>query len=75
MTDLIDRLREAQRCYLCNCISCDREGAGENHDHVCTNGEHCIYAVSKLKQERKKLQLLCHDAERHISTLRDMIEK
>lgn len=39
---VIKNLDAVAKCRRCSCLSCDREGAGELHDHVCTQGEHCV---------------------------------
>lgn len=38
------------KCRRCGCRSCDRSGAGELHDHVCTQGEYCVDTREKMLQ-------------------------
>jgi hypothetical protein len=45
---VIKNLDAVAKCRRCSCLSCGREGAGELHDHVCTQGEHCIDTREKL---------------------------
>jgi len=30
------------RCRRCSCLSCDRGGGDEMHDHICTQGDNCV---------------------------------
>jgi hypothetical protein len=75
MTDILVKLSEADCCYQCGCLSCEREGYGENHDHVCTAGEHCKFANKVLRIERRNLIALCRDASNEIRDLRRVLNQ
>lgn len=57
--ELRDKLNKASFCQRCNCLGCDREGFGENHDHVCTGAEGCIETHDKLVRANRVLRHLC----------------
>ena len=59
---LSEKLRKASGCGRCSCNSCGREGAGELHDHVCTDGEHCVETRDKLRKKVRSLRMLCGQA-------------
>jgi len=45
---VIKNLDAVAKCRRCSCLTCGREGAGELHDHVCTQGEHCVDTLDKM---------------------------
>ena len=73
MTDILDQLEAVWSCRRCKCLSCDREGAGELHDHVCTDGEHCIETREKLRARRAAEAITAHLASDEIRRLRAVI--
>lgn len=46
---LEERLRKWAVCRLCDCVSCDRDPAGELHGHICTDGPGCVNSRERLK--------------------------
>jgi hypothetical protein len=68
--DILDRLETVWRCRRCGCLSCDRGGAGELHDHVCTDGEHCVETRERLRSRRIAEAITAHDAAAEIKSLR-----
>lgn len=68
--DILERLQVVWRCRRCECGSCDRGGAGELHDHVCTDGEHCVETRDRLRSRRMAEAITAHDAATEIERLR-----
>lgn len=68
--DILDRLRTVWACRRCGCGSCDRGGAGELHDHVCTDGEHCVETRERLRARRVAEVIVAQDAAQEIQRLR-----
>ncbi|WP_147307866.1 hypothetical protein [Fulvimarina endophytica] len=66
---LIAKLEKQRVCRRCSCVSCDREGAGEFHDHVCTDGEGCVESRDKLRRKVLALRILCTEAADRIAAL------
>lgn len=62
LSKLQERLASQRKCIRCDCIACGREGAGELHDHVCTDGEGCLETQEKLRHRVQMLRYLCGDA-------------
>jgi len=75
MDDLVERLRKASGCFLCNCRDCERGGMGELHDHVCTQGPDCKLNVTKLSQVNSGLRILCGQSATEIARLRSKITR
>jgi hypothetical protein len=69
VADLIERLTRQNVCRRCDCISCERDGAGELHDHVCTDGEGCVETREKLRKRVQALRYLCNEAGRALASL------
>lgn len=50
--DILDALETVWACRRCKCPNCDRGGAGELHDHVCTDGPLCVETRMRLLARR-----------------------
>lgn len=70
MNDIVERLEAVWKCRRCDCLSCDRGGAGELHDHVCTDGENCLETRDKLRSRRMAEAVVAQDASTEIKRLR-----
>lgn len=70
MPDILDQLMTVWSCRRCKCASCDRSGAGELHDHICTDGEHCVETRERLRERRTAEALTASDAADEIKRLR-----
>lgn len=68
--DILERLQAVWRCLRCGCGSCDRSGAGELHDHICTDGEHCGETRERLRARRMAEAITAQDAAAEIRRLR-----
>lgn len=68
--DILDRLEAVWRCRRCECLSCNRAGAGELHDHVCTDGAHCVETRERLRSRRMAEAITAQDAAAEIKRLR-----
>lgn len=67
--ELVKNLRKLNVCRRCDCSDCEREGAGELHDHVCTNGPGCVDTVPKLRRWRRGAVILAGQAAAEIRRL------
>lgn len=73
--DVLDQLEAVWSCRRCRCNSCSRSGAGELHDHVCTDGPHCMETRDKMRARRQAEAITAYKAADEIRRLRKLAEK
>lgn len=73
MADIVDALSVVARCRRCDCLSCERDPAGELHGHICTDGEHCVETRDRLRKFRYAAAIVAGRARAEIRKLREAL--
>lgn len=66
---VMKNLNVLAKCRRCSCLSCERAGAGELHDHVCTQGDHCVDTREKMLRRLYALATVAGQARTMIKQL------
>lgn len=73
MKDILDELGAIAKCRRCECLSCDRDPAGELHGHICTDGERCVETRDRLRKFRYAAAIVAGKARDEIRKLREAL--
>ena len=70
MTDILDQLATLAKCRRCECASCGRGADDELHNHICTDGPHCVETREALRLFRRRASVIASHAATEIRALR-----
>ncbi len=70
MTDILDQLATLWKCRRCEYVSCGRGANDELHNHICTDGPHCVEMREALRLFRRRASVIASHAATEIRALR-----